>query len=66
MCHYMIANLVASRLPKDHDIRKHWVFVVKRVTTENKAWIPGANDYDIVCQRHFIDSDYLPIKPFGE
>ena len=32
MCHCMIANLVVSRFPKDCDIRKQWVFVVKRVT----------------------------------
>ena len=34
------------------------------IKTENKAWIPGAPD--VVCQRHFTDSDYRPIKPFGE
>ena len=31
------------------------------IKTENKAWIPGASD--VVCQRHFTDSDYRPIKP---
>ena len=25
--------------PKDRDLRKHWVSVVKRVTAENKIWI---------------------------
>ena len=25
------------------------------IKTENKAWIPGAPD--VVCQRHFTDSD---------
>ena len=25
------------------------------IKTENKAWIPGASD--VVCQRHFTDSD---------
>ena len=58
MCLCVIAKLVVSHFPKDRHIRKQCVFVVKRVTTENKAWIPGANDYDVVCQRHFIDSDY--------
>ena len=32
------------------------------IKTENKAWIPGAPD--VVCHRHFTDSDYRPIKPF--
>ena len=50
MCHCVIANLVVSRFPNYRDIRRQWVFVVKRVTTENKAWIPGTNDYDVVCQ----------------
>ena len=36
MCHYVIANLVVSRFPKDRDIRKQWVFVVKRVTRSQK------------------------------
>ena len=68
MCQCVIAKLVVSRFPKDHDIRKQWVFVVKRVITENKAWIPGAkpNDYHVVCQRHLTDPDYRPIKPFRE
>ena len=57
MCHCMIAKLVVSRFPKDRDIRKQWVFDVKRVTTENKAWIPGANDYDVVC--HSVTSSIL-------
>ena len=67
MCQYVIAKLVVSRFPKDRDIRKPWVFVVilKRVSTENKAWIPGAKpNYDVVWQRHLTDSDYRPIKPF--
>ena len=64
MCQWVIANLVVSRFPKDRDIRKQWVFVVKRASTENKAWIPGAKPYDIVCQRHLTNSDYRPIKPF--
>ena len=34
------------------------------IKTENKAWIPGAPE--VVCQHHFTDSDYRPIKPFGE
>ena len=38
----VIAKLVVSRFPRDRDIRKQWVFVVKRVSTENKAWITGA------------------------
>ena len=66
MCRCVIAKLVVSRFPKDHDIQKQWVFVVKRVSTGNKAWIPGAkhNHYDVVCQPHLTDSDYRPIKPF--
>ena len=50
MCQCVIAKLVVSRFPKDRDIRKQWVFVVKRVSTENIAWIPGLapNDYDVV------------------
>ena len=66
MCQCMIAKLVVSRFSKDRDVRKQWVFVVKLVSTENNAWIPGdkPNDYDVVCQRHSTDSDYRPIKPF--
>ena len=66
MCQCVIAKLLVSRFPTDRDIRKEWVFVVKRVSTENKAWIPCSmpNDYDVVCQRHLTDSDYRPIKPF--
>ena len=30
MCNFVIAKLVVSRFPKDHDIQKQWVFVVKR------------------------------------
>ena len=66
MCQCVIAKLAVSRFPNVCDIRKPWLFVVKRVSTEIKAWIPGAktNDYDVVCQRHFTDSDYRPIKSF--
>ena len=42
MCHCAIANFVVSRFPKESDTRKQWGFVVKRVTTDNKAWVPGA------------------------
>ena len=31
MCQCVIAKLVVSHFPKDSDIRKQWVFVVKRV-----------------------------------
>ena len=42
-CAILCSNqMVISRLPKERDIRKQWVFVAKRVTTENNAWIPGA------------------------
>ena len=59
ICQCVIAKFVVSRFPKDRDIRKQWVFVVKRVSTENNARIPGAkhNDYDVVCQHHLTDSD---------
>ena len=50
--------------PKDRDLRKQCVSVVKRVITRNKAWVPGSND--VVCRHHFADSDYRPLKPFGE
>ena len=30
------------------------------IKTENKAWIPGAPE--VVCQLHFTDSDYRPIR----
>ena len=30
MCHRVIANSVVSRFHKDRDIRKQWMFVVKR------------------------------------
>ena len=51
MCLCVRAKLVVSHFPKVNDIRKQWMFVVKRVTTENKAFVPGAkpNDYDDVC-----------------
>ena len=39
------------------------MFVVRRVTTENKAWVSGANDSDVGCQLRFINSDYRRIKP---
>ena len=32
MCQCVIAKLVVSRFPKDRDIRKQWVLVVKRKT----------------------------------
>ena len=64
MCHCAIANFVVSRFPKESDTRKQWGFVVKRVTTDNKAWVPAL--YDVVCQRHVIVYGYRPIKPFGE
>ena len=32
MCQCVIAKLVVSRFPKDRDIRKKWVPVVKRKT----------------------------------
>ena len=41
MCQCLIAKLVVSRFSKDRDVRKQWVFVVKRVSTDNSAWIPG-------------------------
>ena len=64
LCHYVIAKLVISLFPKVGDLQKPWVSVVNAIKTENKAWIPGAPD--VVCQRHFTDSDYRPIEPFGE
>ena len=65
LCHNVIAKLVISRFPKVGDLQKPWVSVVNAIKTENKAWIPGARS-DVVCQRHFTDSDYRPIEPFGE
>ena len=63
LCQCVIVKLVVSRFSKDRDIQKQWVLVVKRVSTENIAWIPGSkpNDYDVVCQRHLTVSDYRPI-----
>ena len=59
MCQCGRARLVVLRFPKVSGIRRQWMFVVKRVTMENKAWIRSAkpNDYDVVCQRHLTDSD---------
>ena len=36
MCQCVIAKLVVSRFPKDIDMRKQWVFVVKRVPINGK------------------------------
>ena len=36
----------------------------KTSKTENKAWVSGTND--VMCQRHFTDSDHRQIKSFGE
>ena len=44
MCQCVIAKLVVSRFPKDRDIQM--LFIVKQVSTENKAWIPGAKPND--------------------
>ena len=59
MCNCVIANLVVSRFPKERDIRKQWVFVVERITTEvteHKTWVPCA----MMCvsvTSSFLDTD---------
>ena len=57
MCQCVIAKLVVSRFPKDRDIRKQWMFVVKRKTKHGSQALSLMiiYDHDVVCQRHFQD-----------
>ena len=64
ICQCVIAKLVVSRFPKDRNIRKQWVFVVKRKTKRGSQALSLGNDDDVVCQRHLTNSDFRPIKPF--
>ena len=65
LCHCVITKLVISRFPvKSRRFTETMDVGHEAIKTEKKAWTPCAPG--VVCQRHFTDSDYRPIKPFGE
>jgi hypothetical protein len=42
--------------PKDVDLHMKWRVAIKRSDEKKGLWKPGPND--VVCQQHFIASDY--------
>ena len=44
------------QFPRDPVMRKKWQVAIRREAASKKLWKP--TDHSIVCQRHFVESDF--------